>query len=233
MKNVASKMDITLLPKEVLFNLLLQVQPNEIGVVCTSKNSNVRTICKSKLFQDEYKKKFPKKLLTGKIKKDYDYENRTYIFTDENGNRIKIYLDRHGETDVIEYIPYKQQYPSTYIRSDNGMVLSENILRSENPFIIRIAAENGNLGLYIGRDRVYGVFTNNDDERYQNSYRNEIKEFLKRLEKPNWWDEKYQFNKSFGTEEVRKDFYFEVVKALQDVEIDNKPIWQIIKPFKF
>ena len=39
--------DIKLLPKEALFQLLLQVEPREIKIVCYSKNPRVREICSS------------------------------------------------------------------------------------------------------------------------------------------------------------------------------------------
>ena len=98
-------MDITKLPKEVLFDLLLMVEPHEIGTVCRSKNSRVRAICSSKLFQQAYKKKYPRKLMTGKI--SVSVKMTYYTFKDEKGNQIII-----GD-NIIQYIPKKQIYPST------------------------------------------------------------------------------------------------------------------------
>ncbi len=66
-------MDITAFPKEVLFNLLLMIEPHEIKTVCQSKNSRVRAICSSDLFQKAYKIKHFKKLMQGKISVSSDF----------------------------------------------------------------------------------------------------------------------------------------------------------------
>ena len=54
-------MDMQNLPKEALFNLLLQIEPKEIKIVCLSRNSKVREICNSEYFQEAYNNKYPKK----------------------------------------------------------------------------------------------------------------------------------------------------------------------------
>jgi len=61
--------EIESLPKEVLFNLLLQVEPNEIGIVCRgAKNPKIRKICESEHFKNIYSEKykdFPKHIGVG------------------------------------------------------------------------------------------------------------------------------------------------------------------------
>ena len=51
-------MDIHNLPKEALFSLLLQVEPEEIKTVCFSRNKKVREICNSEYFRETYNQKY-------------------------------------------------------------------------------------------------------------------------------------------------------------------------------
>lgn len=51
-------MDISKFPKPVLFNLLLQIEPEEIITVCNSKNIKIREICYLSRFMEEYKNKY-------------------------------------------------------------------------------------------------------------------------------------------------------------------------------
>lgn len=52
-------MDISELPKEALFELLLRVEPREIGFVCRRpKDPKIQVICSSQLFEESYKKKY-------------------------------------------------------------------------------------------------------------------------------------------------------------------------------
>ena len=53
-------MDIHNLPKEALFSLLLQIEPEEIKTVCFWKNKKVREISNSEYFRETYKKKYRK-----------------------------------------------------------------------------------------------------------------------------------------------------------------------------
>ena len=53
-----SEMDIQSLPKEALFSLLLQIEPEEIKTVCFSKNKKVQEICNSTYFRETYKEKY-------------------------------------------------------------------------------------------------------------------------------------------------------------------------------
>jgi hypothetical protein len=226
-KNIAKEMNIGALPKEALFDLLLLVEPHEIGVVCRSKNPRVRAICTSKLFQETYARKYPRKLMSGKLKYDYDVETGTHIFVDQVGNQVKIIADPRinaNTIQVIQYIPFKQIYPSTYTTSEKDFVLTENILRRENP--LNIILDVDDKSLYIGRERPYGAYTQTDYQKYVDSFQPEKKEFLSRIEMPNWYNnEDY---KSSG-----KEFYNQIVKDLQDAKISRKPIWEFLKPIKF
>ena len=52
--------DIGKLPKEAIFSLLMQVDPEEIGIVCAQTgNSKVKQVCESQYFQDAYFSKHP------------------------------------------------------------------------------------------------------------------------------------------------------------------------------
>ena len=51
-------MDISKFPKPVLFDLLLQIEPEEIITVCNSKNIKIREICYLPRFMEEYKNKY-------------------------------------------------------------------------------------------------------------------------------------------------------------------------------
>ena len=47
--------DIGKLPKEAIFSLLMQVDPEEIGIVCSQTgNAKVKQVCESQYFQDAY-----------------------------------------------------------------------------------------------------------------------------------------------------------------------------------
>ena len=58
-------MNISDLPKPALFNLLLQIEPSEIRIVCNSENSKVREICYLPRFIEEYKNKYGEGKLSG------------------------------------------------------------------------------------------------------------------------------------------------------------------------
>ena len=51
-------MDISNLPKPALFNLLLQIEPDEIRVVCGIRDPKIKEICYSNRFIEEYKIKY-------------------------------------------------------------------------------------------------------------------------------------------------------------------------------
>jgi len=51
-------MNVSELPKPVLFNLLLQIEPEEIITVCKSKNPKIREICYLPRFMKEYENKY-------------------------------------------------------------------------------------------------------------------------------------------------------------------------------
>ena len=52
--------DIQNLPKEAIFSLLLQIEPEEIKTVCFSKNPKVREICNSLYFRQAHQNKYRK-----------------------------------------------------------------------------------------------------------------------------------------------------------------------------
>ena len=225
----ANKMDITSLPKEVLFNLLLMVEPHEIGTVCQSKNVRVRAICSSQLFQEAYKKKYPRKLMTGNISVSKD--DNIYTFTDEKDNEIKISM-ANKNIALMEYTPFKQ----TYVKSSSefaNFILDEPTLRTQNRLSIYIKKFDGKYNFFINRETIYGVYTVEDDKRFQDSRGLEVQEFLEYIERPNWYSE--NFKKSFGVGDIKamKEFNDEVIHSLKDLKIGRKSVWQVIKPLTF
>ncbi len=225
-------MDITALPKEVLFDLLLKVEPHEIDIVCRSKNSRVRAICSSKLFQQAYKKKYPKKLMTGKI--SMSTSNNFYIFIDEKENEIVIEHE-NGEIYSIEYTPFKQLYPSTYVKSISELsdfFIDEDSLRMNNPLIISMQKYKNNYILRMGREYLYGVRMNDDEKIFLDSYNSEVKEFLDYIERRNWYSPDIKYRSS-ASEKSMKEFNSEIIDILKDVKIGNKKVWQVIKPLNF
>ena len=58
--------DIHELPKEALFTLFLQIEPEEIKTVCFSRNKKVREICNSNYFQQAYGQKYRKVDFSGR-----------------------------------------------------------------------------------------------------------------------------------------------------------------------
>ncbi len=201
----ATKMDINSFPKEVLFNLLLKVEPHEIGTVCQSKNSRVRAICSSQLFQAAYKLKYPRKLMTGKI--NVSVKMTYYTFTDEKGNQIII-----GD-NIIQYVPKKQVYPSTDKLID--------FISKENPIMIHLEKSDntGEYEMMIGREDLYYNPDLQNEERIINAFNQEVKEFLTYIERPNWYNEKINYLDKFQTGKLIKEIHDEIVDAVKDVKI--------------
>lgn len=225
-------MDITKLPKEVLFELLLRVEPHEIDIVCRSKNSRVRAICSSQMFQQAYKLKYPKKLMTGKISMSIFTD--FYIFTDEKENEIVIEHE-NGEIDSIEYTPFRQIYPSTYVKSISELsdfYIDEDSLRMNNPLLISMQKYKNNYTLRIGREGLYGVRMNADEKIFLDSYNSEVKEFLDYIERPYWYSPDIKYRSS-ASEKSMKEFNNEIIDILKDVKIGDKKVWQVIKPVNF
>ena len=225
-------MDITALPKEVLFNLLLIVEPHEIDIVCRSKNSRVRAICSSRMFQQAYKLKYPRKLMIGKISvnKSGDF----YIFTDEKENEI-VMEHENGKIDSIEYTPFRQIYPSTYVKSISELsdfFIDEDSLRMNNPLLVSMRRYKNNYSLRIGREGLYGVRMNADEKIFLDSYNSEVKEFLDYVERPNWYSPDIKYG-SLASEKSMKEFNNEIIDILKEVKIGDKRVWQVIKPLNF
>ena len=198
-----STSQIKYLPKEALFNLLLQLEPREMKIVCGSLNRKVREICKGDLFKKAYHDKYD--LLKGKFIKEYG-ENEV-ILTDELGNKIQIF---YGETDTdiqaIEFTPFKQIYPSTFRKNYN-----EYELRKSNPLTIVMSADNK---LYIGRDFMSEVLTIEDENRFLNNYNKEVKEFLQYINREYWWKPDINFGDNIICERHREEFKKEVIDLL-------------------
>jgi len=198
-----STSQIKYLPKEALFNLLLQLEPREMKIVCGSLNRKVREICKGDLFKKAYHDKYD--LLKGKINKEYG-ENEI-ILTDALGNKIQIFYDEtDADIQTIEFTPFKQIYPSTFRKNYN-----EYELRKSNPLTMVMSADNK---LYIGRDFMSEVFTIEDENRFLNNYNKEVKEFLQYINREYWWKPDINFSDNIICERHREEFLKEVTDLL-------------------
>lgn len=227
--------DIGKLDKEALFNLLLMVEPDEIKIVCHSKNPRVRIICSSPLFQEAYKKKYPRKLMIGKITHSYkDFmDGGLYVFIDEKGNQIKINTKIRSTQggDIhrvrrITYQPFKQMYPSTFKltgRGEETIELTEEELRYANPITIDLYKTKEGYEMTIGRDLLYSVFTHKNEEDFLKRYPLEVKEFLEYLERERWWnDDIINPEQNFASKKAILEFTREVYHSLKGITMVYK-----------
>lgn len=190
-------MDINNFPVPALLNLLLQIEPREIKILCNSKNRKVRKICSSVLFKKAYSEKYD--LLKGEIK----FENN--ILKDEIGNEIQFKLIKKAVNNIT-YTPFRQIYPSTFIKN-----YSEDELRNHNP--ITISYLEGNL--YIGRDRMSEVLTVEDEQNFINGYNKEVKEFLQYIRRESWWNPEIEFGNNQIYQKHGKEFKDEVIDLIK------------------
>jgi hypothetical protein len=181
------KLDVNKFPKEVLFNLLLQVEPNEIKIVCYSKNPNVRKICNSEIFKKAYKEKYPRKLMNGPFDvatnpmDKYSFE----IMKIENVKApiiLNIMAKKLGEINYISFNDYSKNYSIILYRKDgkNNMVL-----------------------------KPYFKYT-------PKNYNQEIKEYLQNIEREKWWSFDIKNEESVFSEEATMEFYNEVLDLMKE-----------------
>lgn len=50
--------DILSLPKDVIFQILLTLKPEEVRILCRSQNPKVSSICQSNYFKETYRAKY-------------------------------------------------------------------------------------------------------------------------------------------------------------------------------
>jgi len=215
--------DINKLPKEALFNLLLQVEPKEIKIVCRSKNPRVREICNSELFKNAYKEKYPKKLIGDKSYVNFK-KGFIEIIDEITLNAIIISYDVESkELNCIEFAPYRQVYPST-VATKNRSLKNLNVeLIMNNPIqIIIIEDEDGKFRMTVGRDNIYGISTIKDDETFRKNYNQEVKEFLQSIEREKWWNSNIQFRENYATDKAMKEFYDDVINIMKRMNLLEK-----------
>lgn len=214
--------DINNLPKEALFDLLLQVEPREIKIVCYSKNPRVRQICNSGLFKKAYKEKYPKKLIGDQSFANFG-KGFIEIVDEKKLNVIRISYDEDSkELNYIDFIPHRQVYPSTMIPEELGYVNLDRYLLEKSPMTISIY-ENEDGSKYImdvGRNNGYS-FTVKQDEQFRKNYNQEVKEFLESIEREKWWNPNIQFGfmENLATEKSMKEFYEEVINIMKDMNL--------------
>jgi len=223
------KIDINNLPKEALFQLLLQVEPKEIKIVCHSKNPRVRQICSSGLFQEAYKKKYPKKLL------DFFFTNMGRDNIEMIGkNKDIIRVVYNPETQKLKYIefrPHNQIFPSTTIPENRSMINLHLEFRNNNPIQIVLFEDDGEMKMTIGRDDIGEISTKKDEEKFRENYNQEVKEFLQSIERENWWNPNIQYQKNEVSKQSMNEFYNQVLNLMRESKSDDgKPLIDIYYP---
>lgn len=220
--NTQLEKNIKKLPKEALFQLLLQVEPKEIKIVCHSKNPRVREICSSKLFQEAYKKKYPKKLLKFYYEYHNDSEGEGAIgLIGRNRDQIQILYDSNNkELKHIFFIPYNQIYHSTVIPENYSKKKTNLKLKEYSPMeILLLKEDNGEFNLHIGRENM--VLTSvKDQEKFLKNYNQEVKEFLQSIEREKWWNPNIQFGKNKVDKQIMNEFYNQVIEIMKEVDLD-------------
>ena len=214
-KKKFGKIDVPSLPKEVIFQLLLQLEPHEIKEVCFSKNYKVRKVCNSGIFQEAYKNKHYG-LLKGKIYSKYDLKTGDIFLKDEEGNTLEIKFDPNDKkmTD-IKYTPFKQKYYHTIYRNFD--------LRSFGPLLISSSLSDA-FGLSLFLDRENYV----DDEYFNYQVHNEQREFLEYINREKW--AKKEKTGYFMTSEGKKDFMEEVVEIFKKIPVGDKNLLDYYYP---
>lgn len=208
-----AKIDINKLPKPALFNLIMQLEPREMKIVCGSNNSRVREICRSSLFQKAYSQKYDLLKQPIEIEEDRILGLKKINLTDAKGNKLDILYKADEKTiHGITYTPFKQIYTSTYIKNFN-----EDELRQSNPIKIDYDydEDEGQYILYLGRDLMHEVFTEEEEKTFLNDYNKEVKEFLQYISRESWWNPNIQFRDNQASESIAKEFLDEVQDLLK------------------
>jgi len=201
-------MDISKLPKPALFNLIMQLEPREMKIVCGSKNHRVREICESNLFRKAYSQKYDLLKQPIEIEEDRIMGSKKLNLTDVEGNVLEVLYKNDGKTIYgITYTPFKQIYASTFRKN-----FTEDELRRSNPLAINY---NADYDLYIGRSKVHEVFTEEEEKRFLDSFNKEVKEFLEYIGRESWWNPNIQFGDDKVNENIAKEFLDEVQDLLK------------------
>ena len=196
------------LPKEVLINLLMFLEPSEIRLICQSDNPKIREICASPVFRQAYAQKYPKKLLRGRV--DVTGQGKSsFEITGRHDDTIYVRRKSDGEIRSIKFTPRRQIFPSTFV--PEVAQFDTNALRFNNPMqIILYKDDDGKFKMEIGRENIYGVNTKEEDETFRRTYNQEVKEFLQSIERENWWSPTIQFRSNEASELAMIEFYNQV-----------------------
>ena len=224
MKGKDLEIDLTLFPKEVLFVILLYICPSQMQDIRLSKNNKIQSVISSGLFREAYKKRYPKKFLSGKIKHERDSDrDSVHIFTDDKGNRV-ILEETKGVFTLMEYKPFRQNFPSTYLKEDQDYDFELNEL---NPLQIYISSDDGTKPEGHAGRLDFGNVNEDFEEEFLSLYNSEVKEFFNYIEKDHWWNKNISWGNSELSEKIMTDFYIEIYRCLKDVNME-KMISEII-----
>ena len=109
----------------------------------------------------------------------------------------------------IEFIPYKQIYPSTVIA--DAFRFNTMTLRHNNPMqIVLYKDDDGKFVMEIGRENMYGITTKDEDAQFRNNYNQEVKEFLQSIERETWYSPNIQFRNNQVSEKTMMEFLNQV-----------------------
>ena len=219
------QIDLTLFPKEVLFVVLLNISPSQMRHICFSENNKIKSVITSGLFREAYKRRYPKKFLSGKIKHERDPDrDSVHIFTDDKEN-IVILEETEGVFTLMEYKPLRQNFPSTYLKE--GTEDYDLELNDLNPLQIYISNDdNAKPKGHAGR-LDFGNVNEDFEEEFLSLYNSEVKEFFNHIEKDHWWNKNISWGNSELSENIMEEFYIEIHRCLKDVNME-KMISEII-----
>lgn len=159
-------------PKEILFPIMLQLDPKEIRIICESRNKRVRDVCNSEDFQKAYWEIHRRKLMQREI--DVSFKNKEFFLIDDKLNRLKIKINNDGKIKSIVYhanVGIVQNIISL-IKSEKGYKLGfpENTL---------LPVDKKEYSKNIERD--WFEKSNYADEKGINEFISEIKDILKNV----------------------------------------------------
>ena len=121
---------ISKLPKEVIFTLLLQLELDELRVVCFSKNPKIREICTSEIFQKAYIEKFPKKLIHDPVTIAINPTNPYYFEIMQNKPLVILEVfAKPNKINTMTYRPYDKNFMIVFYERDG-----RNYIRIEPKF---------------------------------------------------------------------------------------------------
>lgn len=210
--------------------MFLYFDPEMMRTMCFSENTKIKEICSSVLFQKAYAKGYPRKFMSGEIFTEPEEHKRKHTFIDRNGNELIICLNQDNLIKDVVYIPYKQIYSekinyenltplySFIVHDDDDEDSSEgdgleSDLRKTDPLDIYLeySKEEKKYKMFIGRKFESDSPSRTASENFVKNFSDEVKQFLKHVERERWWNDEMDFeNSGEASERAVKGFMAEV-----------------------